>query len=79
MFYQCFDQAHACELCDRPTRGGHSTLKAVEKRDKNQLEVEDQEATIAMTKAESAKMRDEVSALSKEIGGLQKEQNFKRL
>ena len=40
--------------------------KSVEKRDKNQLEVEDQEATIAMTKAKKAKLTDDVATLTKE-------------
>jgi len=54
------------QFCDKNMK------KAVEKRDKNKLEVEDQEATIAMTKAASVKLGGEVGALSTEIGALKK-------
>jgi len=46
--------------------------KSVEKRDKNQLEVEDQEATIAMKKAKKAKLTDDVATLTKEVSELSK-------
>lgn len=46
--------------------------KAVEKRDKNKLEMEDSDATIALKEAEKVKLAGEIKQTSKEIAELQK-------
>jgi len=58
--------ADAKSNCDK------DMAKAVNKRDKNKLEMEDQEATIAMKRAEKNKLGGEISKLDGEIAELQK-------